>query len=73
MTFEYNAKGKIIDTIKIDNAHSTIIENVLLVDRLKHNLLSINQLCYKGYIVIFESSKCVVKHESNIIFVGQRF
>jgi len=72
VTFGDNAKGKIIGAEKMVKTHSIIIENLLLVDGLKHNLLSISQLCDKGYIIIFELSKCVVKHESNIIFVGQK-
>ena len=53
VTFGDNNKGKISGAGKIGNVHSTIIENVLLVDGLKHNLLSISQPCDKGYIVIF--------------------
>ena len=38
-------------------------ENVLLVEGLKHSLLSVSQLCDKGYKVSFDSEKCVIKHE----------
>ena len=38
VTFGDNAKGKIIGARKIGIAYSTIIENVLLVDGLKHKL-----------------------------------
>ena len=39
-----------------------------------HNLLSINQLCDKGYEVIFDKSKCLIKESKNnqVIFEGQR-
>ena len=50
VTFGDNTKGKIIDAGKIDNAHSTIIKNMLIVDGLKHNLLSISQLCDKDIL-----------------------
>ena len=33
----------------------------MLVDRLKHNLLSISQLCDERNIVIFEHEKCIIK------------
>ena len=33
---------------------SLLIENVVLVEGLKHNLLSISQLCDKGVKVIFD-------------------
>ena len=54
-TFGDNAKGKIIGQGNISNDTSSLIENVLFVDGLKHNLLSISQLCDKGFIVIFEA------------------
>ena len=53
VTFGDNAKGKIIGQSKISNDTSFLIENILLVDGLKHNLLSISQLCDKGFKVIF--------------------
>ena len=37
-----------------------MIEDVVLVDGLKHNLLSIGQLCDKGLRVIFDDSTCDV-------------
>ena len=53
VTFGDNAKGKIITQDNIDNDDTSfLIENVLLVDDLKHNLLSISQLCDKGFKVI---------------------
>ena len=48
VTFGDNAKRKIIGQGNIGNDISSLIENVLLVDGLKHNLLSISQLCDKG-------------------------
>ena len=45
VTFGDNAKGKIIDIGEIGNPQSLSIHHVLFVDGLKHNLLSISQLC----------------------------
>ena len=56
VTFRDNAKGRIIGQGNIGNGTSSLIESVLLVDGLKHNLLSISQLCDKGFKVIFEAS-----------------
>ncbi|RVX03500.1 hypothetical protein CK203_027856 [Vitis vinifera] len=56
VTFGDYAKRKIIGQGNIDNDTSSLIENILLVDGLKHNLLSISQLCDKGFKVIFEIS-----------------
>ena len=53
ISFGDNSKGKIIGIGNVGNVSSTLIENVYLVENLKHNLLSISQLCDKGYKVIF--------------------
>ena len=53
VTFGDNNKGKIIGVGSIGKNPSLIIENILFVEGLKHNLLSISQLCDKGYRVIF--------------------
>ena len=72
VTFEDNAKRKIIGQGNIGNDISSLIEKVLLVDGLKHNLLSISQLCDKGFKVIFEASHWLIKDIQNdkIIFIG---
>ena len=36
-------------------------ENVLLVEDLKHNLLSVGKMCDQGYNLIFNSRKCEIK------------
>ena len=47
VTFGGKDKGKIIGVGKIGKNPSNSIENVLLVEGLHHNLLSISQLCDK--------------------------
>ena len=61
ITFGDNAKGRIIGQDNIVNDTSSLIECVLLVNGLKHNILSISQLCDKGFKVIFEASHCIIK------------
>ena len=61
VTFGDNENGKIIGHGSIGNNFSFPIEDVLLVDGLKHNLFSISQLCDKGFKVIFKSSHCIIK------------
>ena len=58
LPFGDDSKGKIIGTgnIKIDS--SPLIEDVILVDGLKHNLLSVSQFYDKGLRVIFIDSNC---------------
>jgi hypothetical protein len=72
--FGDNSKGKIIGIGNIGKTHSLVIEDVLLVDGLKHNLLSISQLCDKGYNVIFKSIMCIIVNEINnqVLFVAFR-
>ena len=74
VTFGDNAKEKIIGQGNISNDISSLIESVLLVDGLKHNLLSISQLCDEGFKVIFEASHCIIKDIQNdkIIFMDHR-
>ena len=73
MTFGDNAKVKIIREGKIGKAHNTTIDNVLLVDGLKHNLISISQFCDKGYKDVVEPNKYIV-HDiaGNVLFSGLR-
>ena len=74
VTFGDNGEGRIIGHGCIGNNSSSLIENVLLVDGLKHNLLSISQLCDKGFKVTFESSHYIIKDSQNekIIFMGHK-
>ena len=48
-TFGDTGKCRIFGHGSIGNNSSSLIENVLFVDDLKHNLLSISQLCDKGF------------------------
>jgi len=58
VTYGDNNKGKILGVGKIGMNPSTSIENVLLVDGLKHSLLSVRQLCDKGFLLSFDSHNC---------------
>ncbi|KAH9735120.1 hypothetical protein KPL71_017636 [Citrus sinensis] len=75
VSFGDNSKGKITGIGNVGNVSSTLIENVCLVENLKHNLLSISQLCDKGYRVIFDESKCVIENacDGKVLFVGNRY
>ena len=72
--FGDNSKGNIIGVGTICMAQNLFIKHVLLVDGLKHNLLSISQLCDKNYEVIFDGSKCSINSiaDSKTLIVGQR-
>ena len=51
VTFGDNGQGKIVGIGKIQINSTTFIDNVLYVKSLKHYLISIRQLCDKGYTV----------------------
>jgi hypothetical protein len=38
-------------------------KNVLLVEDMKHNLLSVSQMCDQGHKVTFDSKKCEIRKE----------
>ena len=54
---------------KVGKSYHHYIEKVLLVKGLKHNLLSISQLCDKGNKVTFNSNNCIGKRLSNIYMI----
>ncbi|XP_073220716.1 uncharacterized protein [Cicer arietinum] len=60
-----NNKGKILGAGDIGSESTTIIKDVLYVKGLKHNLLSISQLCDKGYQVYFTSHTCTLEHKED--------
>ncbi|KAH9704489.1 hypothetical protein KPL70_011489 [Citrus sinensis] len=72
--FGDNSKGKILGIGNVGKVSSTLIENVCLVENLKHNLISISQLCDKGSKVIFDKFSCVIENscDGKTLFVGNR-
>ena len=74
VTFGGKNKGKIIGSGKVGQSSSNSVDNVLLVDGLDYNLLSISQLCDKGHKVVFESDFCKIIDSSTdkIKFFGKR-
>ncbi|GAV64333.1 hypothetical protein CFOL_v3_07851 [Cephalotus follicularis] len=74
VTFGDNNKAKICGIGSIGNKFSTLIEIVSYVVGLKHNLLSVSQLCDKGYKINFESSCChIIDISTNVVkFIGHR-
>jgi len=51
VTYGDNNRGKILGSGKVRSSSAVEIEDVLLVDGLKHNLLSISQLFDKNLMV----------------------
>ena len=48
VTYGDNNKGKILGTCDVGGRNTFEIKDVLYVEGLKHNLISISQLCDKG-------------------------
>lgn len=61
--FGGNQKEKFIGMGTVGNS-SFSINNVWLLDALKHNLFSISQFCDSGYEVMFNKNNCIVMNES---------
>ena len=61
VTFGGNSKGKIIESGKVGKSSSSCIDDVILVDGLAYNLLSISQLCDKGCRVTFDSQTYTIR------------
>ena len=74
VTYSDNNKGAILSKGSVGNPSSTTISDVLLVDGLKHNLISISQLCDKGYNVSFSKDCCIIEHndKKDDVFNGLR-
>ena len=74
VTFGENSKGKIIGSGKVGKNLSSCIDDVMLVERLTNNLLSISQLCDKGHKVLFDTKLCTIfQPNSEIVkFTGKR-
>ena len=66
-------KGDVISLGKLAITLKHSITNVLHVDSLSYNLLSISQLCEMGYNYLFSDKgvKVFRREDSSIIFMGQ--
>jgi hypothetical protein len=66
VSFKNDDLAKIIGkgTIIIGNKN-TKAENVLLVEYMKNNLLSVIQMCDQGHKVTFDSQKCEIRKEGS--------
>ena len=61
VTFGDNSEARAVSIGSVGFIGTTQVEQIMLVDELKHNLLSISQLCDEGNIVTFEHDKCIIK------------
>jgi hypothetical protein len=75
ITFGDNGKGKVKGLGKIAISNDMSISNVLLVESLNFNLLSVAQLCDLGFKCIFgvDDVEIISIDDSNLIFKGFRY
>jgi hypothetical protein len=75
ITFDDNGKGKVKGLGKIVISNDLSISNVLLVETLNFNLLSVAQLCDLGFKCIFrvDDIEIISVDGSNLIFKGFRY
>jgi hypothetical protein len=71
--FGDNSKGEVIGLGKVAITLDHVITNVLHVDSLKYNLLSVSQLCEMGYNYLFTEKGVEVskREDSSIVFMGR--
>jgi len=74
VTYGDNNHGRILRVGDIGGDDKVIIKDVLLVDGLKHSLLSISQICDKGYNITFEPNLWPIadSNSSETVLVGKR-
>jgi hypothetical protein len=62
VSFGNDNSSKIIGegTVRIGNKNEKA-QNVLLVEDMKHNLLSVSQMCDQGHKLTFNSKKCEIR------------
>ncbi|KAK2436489.1 hypothetical protein QL285_021481 [Trifolium repens] len=70
VTFGENVKGITKGIIKLAGSSSSCLDDVLLVEGLTTNLISINQLCEKGLIVHFNNSECTILKDKEVVMKG---
>ncbi|XP_073019406.1 uncharacterized protein [Primulina eburnea] len=73
VTYGGGAKGKIVGNGTLNIEGLPRLHNVLHVERLNSNLISISQLCDDNFLVKFDKHNCEVFDESNVcIMTGKR-
>ena len=68
-----NSKGDVIGMGNIAISNDNSLSNVYLVESLGYNLLSVSQLCEKGYNCLFTNEGVTVfkREDSSIAFMGR--
>ena len=66
VSFRNKNSAKVLGKGKISlGSKKYLAENVFLVDNMKHNLLSISQMCDQGHELIFNSKGCKIRKQGS--------
>jgi hypothetical protein len=65
ITFDDNSQGQVLDFGKIDITIGHSISKVLLIESLDYNLLSVSQLCERGYNYLFTDKSVIIFRRSD--------
>ncbi|XP_057785954.1 uncharacterized protein LOC131003485 [Salvia miltiorrhiza] len=72
VTFGDGVQAKVVGTSTLNVPGMPKLKNVMLVEGLKANLISISQLCDEQMTVVFDKDKCIVKNGENEYISGKR-
>jgi hypothetical protein len=71
VAFGDESSAKVLGKGVVDLGRKKVkVKNVLLVEDLKHNLLSVSKMCDQGYTLTFDSRRCKIKEECSGILVA---
>jgi hypothetical protein len=72
IVFGDSGKGEVIGIGNIPISNNQSLSNVLLVDSLSYNLLSVSQLCGMGFNCLFTNTcmKFLRREDSSVAFTG---
>lgn len=71
VTFSDGDKGKVIGKGRLKYPRLPIFKEVILVEGLTANLISISQLCNQGVSVNFSKDKCTVTNSNNTVVMSR--
>ncbi|KAH6812021.1 hypothetical protein C2S51_025783 [Perilla frutescens var. frutescens] len=71
VTFGDGVKGRVLGRGQLNVHGMPNLEDVLLVERLKANFISISQLCDQGLFVYFTRDKCLVKDITSVLLIDE--
>ena len=62
MSFGNDGSSNVIGSGTVTlGSKDALANNVLLVENMNHNLLSVGQMCDQGHTILFNSTKCEIR------------